>query len=87
MKLYRLEETPWQWQVCCFNDHCWKAIHKYQDSRKSLEKWKENISERADLNLVGNSPTKGFLYSYYLVREPWPEEIKVCGSCKREINY
>ncbi len=82
MKLYRLEETkhtnkksPWKWRVCWLNGYRWAPIHDYQETRESRDKWMDSIHRQAALRLGVDTEVKGFLYSYYLVREPWSEEV------------
>ena len=78
MKLYRLEEAikkPWTWRACQLNGYRWN-----QDCggkvKELYNKWLENMYRCAALKLgTETESVKGFFCTYFLVREPWPEQV------------
>lgn len=82
MKLYRLEEShrptskkPWKWRACQLDGYRWREI--CGGTVKALrDNWLGNIYERSTLRLGAETDSvKGFLCTYFLVREPWPEQV------------
>lgn len=79
MKLYRSEEVrrptakkPWEWCVYQLDDHRWKPVCGGQN-KEIRDNWLERMCERA-LRL-GTESAGGFYYTYFLVRESWPEKV------------
>ena len=82
MKLYRLEEvikptakTPWEW--CAYELDSYQWVPKCNGQDKTLrDNWIDNMLARAALRLGTESESrKGYYCTYFLVREPWPEQV------------
>lgn len=81
MKLYRLEEKKptskksYEWRACQLDGYRWLETcgGKVKELR---DNWLGNIYESSALRLGADTDSvKGFLCTYFLVREPWPERV------------
>jgi hypothetical protein len=82
MKLYRLEESlkstskkPWEWRACQLDGYRWREVCGGK-VKELHDNWLGNMYERAALQLGAETESvKGFLCTYFIVREPWPERV------------
>ena len=83
MKLYRLEETrkptakkPWEWRACRLDGHRWVPEGNACQVKQIRDNWVANMFERAALEMgIETESRPGYYCTYFLVREPWPEQV------------
>jgi hypothetical protein len=80
MKLLMLEETrkptakrPYEWRVWRLHGRGWEQVTSCK-SEELRRNWYSNICQQGALKM-GCDSAGGFYRTYFLVREPWPEQV------------